>query len=113
MVISLVTTITIIIDLLLNSPLMKNSILGYDVISGARFYGIGNEYMGVLIGSSIMGTMALTEKYKTKSVKILGFILFTVAFWLMVLPQFGAKVGGFITGFMAFGSTILMLFGVK
>lgn len=113
MVISLATAITIIIDLLLNSPLMKNSILGYDVISGARFYGIGNEYMGVLIGSSIMGTTALIEKFKTKSIKILGSVFFAIAFWLMVLPEFGAKVGGFITGFMAFGSTILMLFGIK
>ncbi|HBT50444.1 MAG: Uncharacterized protein XD49_1679 [Caldanaerobacter subterraneus] len=113
MAISLITSLTIIIDLLLNSPLMKNSILGYDVISGARYYGIGNEYMGVLIGSSIMGISLLIEKYQRKTTKIVAFIFFTVAFVLMVLPQFGAKVGGFITGFMAFGTTILMFSGIK
>ncbi|HHW56311.1 MAG TPA: hypothetical protein GXX15_01320 [Clostridia bacterium] len=113
MVISLITAIAIIIDLLLNSPLMKNSILGYDVISGARYYGIGNEYMGVLIGSSIVGISLLIEKYKKNILKIFGLVFFALVFLLMFLPQFGAKVGGLITGFMAFGTTVLMFFGVK
>ncbi len=31
--------------------------LGYDVIGGARFYGIGNEYTGVLLGATVLATI--------------------------------------------------------
>jgi len=37
-------------DIVLGNALMQVSILGYDPIVGARFYGIGNEYMGLLAG---------------------------------------------------------------
>ncbi|MEN2256737.1 hypothetical protein AAIB48_02800 [Paraclostridium benzoelyticum] len=40
----------IIVDALLGSYLMKNSIMSYDAIVGARYYGIGNEYQGIIIG---------------------------------------------------------------
>jgi hypothetical protein len=113
MIISLITALALLVDLVLHSPLMKNSLLGYDVISGARYYGIGNEYMGVLIGSLIMGTSLFIEKYPKKALKIITVISFIIAFSLMVLPQFGAKVGAFITGFMAFGTVVLMIFDKK
>ncbi|KEQ27966.1 hypothetical protein [Paenibacillus tyrfis] len=37
---------------------MKRSVLGYDPIVGARYYGIGNEFMGVLLGASLLGLSA-------------------------------------------------------
>ncbi len=60
--ISLVTTAAIVIDLLNNAPLMKHSTLGYDAMAGARYYGIGNEYMGVLIGASVIGSAAVYQR---------------------------------------------------
>ncbi|SNX53856.1 hypothetical protein [Thermoanaerobacterium sp. RBIITD] len=113
MVISLITAFAIALDIFTGAHLMKSSILGYDVIAGARFYGIGNEYMGVLIGSAIMGVMALIQKYKNSFVKLAGVLFFAIVFLLMVLPGYGAKIGGFITGFMAFGVTLLLLSGIK
>lgn len=113
MIISLLTSFAIALDIFTGSHLMKDSILGYDAIAGARFYGIGNEYMGVLIGSTIMGIMTLIQKYDSKYVKVLSITIFIAVFMLMILPGYGAKIGGFITGFMAFGVTILMMLGVK
>ncbi|WP_431731795.1 hypothetical protein [Aceticella autotrophica] len=113
MIISLLTSFAIALDIFTGSHLMKDSILGYDAIAGARFYGIGNEYMGVLIGSTIMGIMTLIQKYDSKYVKVLSIAVFIAVFMLMILPGYGAKIGGFITGFMAFGVTILMMLGVK
>ncbi|ADL67673.1 conserved hypothetical protein [Thermoanaerobacterium thermosaccharolyticum DSM 571] len=112
-VISLLTALTITVDIFTGAHLMKGSILGYDVIAGARFYGIGNEYMGVLIGSTIMGVMALIQKYDNKATKFSGVLFFALVFLLMVLPQYGAKIGGFITGFMAFGVTLLLMSEIK
>lgn len=113
MVISLITAFTITVDIFTGAHLMKSSILGYDVIAGARFYGIGNEYMGVLIGSSIMGAMTFVQKFENRFTKILSLCFFTITFLLMILPNYGAKIGGFITGFMAFGVTLLLVYGMK
>ncbi len=112
-VISLLTAIIITVDIFTGAHLMKGSILGYDVIAGARFYGIGNEYMGVLIGSTIMGVMTFIQKYDNRANKLLGVLFFALVFMLMVLPQYGAKIGGFITGFMAFGVTLLLMSEIK
>ncbi|MGB9802178.1 MAG: hypothetical protein ACPLUI_00005, partial [Desulfofundulus sp.] len=52
----------ILLDILLGGPLQKTAIMGYDPIVGARFYGIGNEYMGILIGSMIIGSTTLLTR---------------------------------------------------
>ena len=90
----------IIIDIILGQPLMKNSLLGYDPIIGARYYGIGNEYMGVLIGSVLIFTTALVEKHNiNKKFIIFIYILTTLT---IALPTLGANVGGTITAVFTF-----------
>jgi hypothetical protein len=58
---SLATALAIVTDGLLGAPLMKHSVLGYDPMIGARYYGIGNEYMGTLIGSILLGSAAMLQ----------------------------------------------------
>ncbi|NEW07051.1 hypothetical protein GK047_13650 [Paenibacillus sp. SYP-B3998] len=41
---------------------MKYSALGYDPMIGARYYGIGNECMGVLIGALVLGVTAAFQR---------------------------------------------------
>jgi len=41
---------------------MKYSPLGYDPMIGARYYGIGNEYMGVMIGALVLGVTAALQR---------------------------------------------------
>ena len=56
---------------------MKVSMLGYDPIGGSRYYGLGNEYMGVLIGSLVIGCMVLLDLVeKKKRIRPLIFVLF-------------------------------------
>ncbi|HOA81445.1 MAG TPA: hypothetical protein PKK61_10360, partial [Defluviitaleaceae bacterium] len=43
--------IILVFDSIFNSFLQQNSFLGYDPVIGARFYGIGNEYGGIILGS--------------------------------------------------------------
>jgi hypothetical protein len=40
---------------------MQRSVLGYDPMIGARYYGIGNEFMGVLLGAALLGLTALQQ----------------------------------------------------
>ena len=52
---SLATTVVILVDLYTGTRLQEGSLLSYDPLGGARFYGVGNEYMGVLISAAICG----------------------------------------------------------
>jgi hypothetical protein len=51
----------VILDALAGAPLGKFSPLGYSPVIGARFYGIGNEYMGVVVGGTLLLWAFLNE----------------------------------------------------
>ncbi len=116
----LLTALAISTDLLLGAPLMKNSILGYDPISGARYYGVGNEYLGVLFGSSVVGLTLLLEMAKEKrgerlSKKLIP-LLGICALFLIILvaaPQWGTNVGGAITFLISYLLLFAFLFRHK
>jgi hypothetical protein len=103
--ICLLTSICIVADLLMNGPLNKTSLLGYDAVIGARYYGLGNEYLGVLLATSLMSIIPLVQKKKISA-------WIAVLFLIMILPvigltMFGANVGGTIAATMAFGFATL------
>lgn len=93
----------LIIDLLTGQNMQKYSILSYDPIVGARYYGIGNEYLGVLISCSLIISnylMHIDQRFKKPCIIVLCFICL-----LTGLPWLGANVGGVITaaaGFLIF-----------
>lgn len=114
-IISLFTSLCIMVDLFMGSPMQKNSLLGYDPIVGARFYGIGNEYMGVLIGSTIIGTTALANrlfKNNKRALPLIG-VYYLVVLYLIAAPQLGTNVGGAIAGTVSFLVTFMLLTGVR
>ena len=90
---------------------MKVSILGYDPIAGARFYGIGNEYMGFLLGTTLIGTTALVDKYraKEKTMKAISIIIYIVVLLTLAAPTLGTNVGGSMAAFVGFGTATLLL----
>ena len=101
------TALAVLADALLGAPLEQRSILGYDAIAGARYYGIGNEYMGVLLGSSLL---ALGEYLSRKPV-LAGLALAPIVLALM-LPGVGANLGGALAALVGFtvaltGSTLV------
>lgn len=105
----------IILDTIFHNPLMKVSIMGYDPILGARYYGIGNEYMGFLLGSTAIGTSALLEIYN-KQEKILKYVclaILLIVLFILAMPFLGTNVGGAISGFICFGSLAVLLFKGK
>ncbi len=115
-VIYLLTAITLIGDLLTGTHLIKTSLLGYDPIIGARFYGIGNEYMGILLGTFILGlTLFLDEKQRDLGyiAKLLIGVLLGGIIFLMASPLFGANVGGTISAIVAFIVLYFKILGKK
>jgi len=114
LIVSLLTAGAILWDLAWGAPLMQNSVLGYDPMGGARYYGLGNEYMGVLIGSVIIGTTSLVQVVGEKKIFLVGSILvFLAALSMIASPSLGANAGGAIAAVSAFGFTAYQMVPVK
>ncbi|QEK12109.1 hypothetical protein FQB35_06815 [Crassaminicella thermophila] len=110
-ILSFITTFGLLLDICTNANLMKNSLLGYDPIIGARYYGIGNEYMGVLIGSTLVFSTAIIDRFKLN--KIWAILTFLITILIIGFPKLGANVGGTITAVAAFAFTALRLSNIK
>ena len=108
--ISLFVTLSIVIDALFNGQAELISFLGYSAVVGARFYGIGNEYLGLLLGSYIVFVSLNQTFFNQKHEKLL---------WLLVLiltiviahPNFGANIGGGITALFGLGYATYLWIG--
>ncbi|WP_084053978.1 hypothetical protein [Desulfonispora thiosulfatigenes] len=108
--ICLFSSFSILLDVFLGSKLMKLSVLGYCPIRGARFYGLGNEYMGILIGSLIMGLSLYLEKKKiTKTKLLVTGVIFLICLLFIALPSLGTNVGGTMAAFVGFSIVLLRL----
>lgn len=94
------TAAALVTDAFLGGPLVKFSPLGYDVMLGARFYGIGNEYMGILVGSSLLAALVARERWPKMATATL--MWFFVVVFVLASPELGANAGGTITALIAF-----------
>lgn len=88
-----ITIFTIQFDIITGGNLIKLSVLGYDPIIGARYYGIGNEMVGVLLGTGAIFCGYYLEIFKKHYYIfiVLGILIITTAH-----PALGANVGGSI-----------------
>ncbi len=91
----------IVLDMASGDPLMRHSLLGYSAVEGARYYGIGNEAMGLLVGSALVAAGWLWPRSRLS--RVLTAVLFVVIAALLGLPQAGAKAGGLLVASAAFG----------
>ncbi|MFO7819611.1 MAG: hypothetical protein R6V17_05160, partial [Halanaerobacter sp.] len=92
---NLLTASLLIIDLWRGGDLLKVSILSYSPVIGARYYGIGNEYMGLLIGITIV---LLTLFFELKD-EVNNKLLITISALLIITiaaPSLGANFGGLL-----------------
>ena len=99
--------IVILIDIATGSNLTKASVIGYDPIIGARYFGIGNELVGVLLASLIIMVSVMMSKLKSK----LPLLLLLVSVIVVGLPTMGANVGGTIS--ILFASIIFISLAFK
>lgn len=106
--IALATVILIVVDGLGNGFLEAKSFLGYSMVAGARFYGIGNEYLGFLLGAYTVFLAINFKVLRAQQGKILPAVT-----WLLALvvshPDCGANIGGGSTVILGLGITNLLL----
>ena len=104
--------LVLLLDLPTGTHLLQSAWMSYSVVEGARFYGIGNEYMGVAIGAAcVLFSLGGTSKKKNEAVpgfsQVLGFAVLFLALTLE-MGVYGAKVGAIPSAGTAFGVTLLV-----
>lgn len=85
------------LDLFAGAPLVKTSVLGYDPMLGARYYGIGNELAGLFLGSSLGVLFWLEQQRKKCPVRPWVIGLYLVSVVILTLPGLGANFGAGLT----------------
>lgn len=90
-------------DLWNDYQLLADTILGYSSVIGARYYGIGNEYMGFYLGAFLLAFTVSMEKLKGR-VKIE--IIYLIPLFLLIIysiggANLGANFGGMITALIS------------
>lgn len=100
-----------IFDSIIGTFFMKYSVMSYDAIVGARYYGVGNEYQGVVIGSAIFGLAVLLNNKKIP--KWLVGALFVVLLITTASPFMGANVGAAISECVAFLIFMMLIYDIK
>ncbi len=76
----------------------SQSIIGYSPMEGARYYGLGNEAMGILAGALVILTAALARGKRRWTWTVLIWLVAGIALgW----PAAGAKAGGFFVALVA------------
>lgn len=105
------TSLVILVDTLTGNPLISRSPLAACPITGIRYYGLGNEYMGVLVGSFIASLSywftLRTPLTFSKNILLVGLLI--ICALAIGAPWWGANAGGAITVLPGFGLLFLML----
>jgi hypothetical protein len=112
------------IDLATGCRLLQGAWMSYSATDGSRFYGIGNEYMGAVIGALAVLFPAFAAQAKAAAGKpdvgsanlpakpstanTVYFILFTLMVLLMTAPFAGAKAGAVLSAGAA-GAVMLLM----
>ncbi len=103
-------------DLCTGQNLMKESYVTNSALVGVRYYGIGNEYLGMMMGFALMGGFAWMEERKQRAAEaypkpfaVMG--VWTLCLLLFGLPKLGANAGSFVVSCAGFGMGTLLLYG--
>lgn len=99
----------LILDQITGWNLIRFSALGYSAVSGSRYYGIGNEFMGVFLAASLVLAHLLTQAFKQKwpALLILSLSVLTLG-W----PQLGINFGGTLAALVGFSYYVVKLYNL-
>lgn len=100
----------IVYGVLFYPKMIYNSYIGFNnLVYGARYYGLNNGIMGVLLASSTLSFFSLTKTMNNIYLKkIIGFFIFGLNM-IVLSTNFGANTGGFITSVILFVLMMYML----
>ncbi|MFH1539395.1 MAG: hypothetical protein ABIH66_10585, partial [bacterium] len=93
----------IVFDQLTGAHLISQSVMGYYLQIGARYYGLGNEFMGFLIGGPLVFAALLLDASRgARAMKLAAALFFLFVIAVVGAPQWGANTGGVVACGVAF-----------
>ncbi len=106
-------------DTCLGQTLQKDSLLCSDAVSGLRYYGIGNEYLGPLLAAALSGLFALLDDRGVRfppAASERGLRVLAILAWLFIMvalgwPGWGANAGSLACTGAGFGVGTALLCG--
>jgi hypothetical protein len=111
--ISALTLVALNLDALQGFALVKTSVLGYDPMTGARYYGLGNEYTGVLLGCALVVSAAVAERFRQRWVLLPVGAFLVLQAVVLGAPGLGAQSDGVITAPAAILVTMALMADVR
>ena len=100
----------LILDQVTGWQLIRFSALGYNAMAGSRYYGMGNEYMGIFVAAALI-TAHFTLAYTKRN--WLAFAVLGLSMGVLAHPWYGAKFGGILAGASGFTYYLIRLFHLK
>lgn len=95
------------------SGLVRDSVLGYSVTLGARYYGLGNEAGGVLLAGAIAWAGRMAEIRRSLAVRVIVSLGLLAVCGAMVWPGLGANLGMGLAAAVGFGVFIRHVWPVE
>ena len=118
-VVSLFTLVVLAIDVMTGSRLQLETPFGLSVLEAGRFYGIGNEALGIygisgLLGAAWLALVALRRYPSSRRPAVLAVaVVATFAVFASGWPGFGGKVGGTIAMVPCFALLAMAVAGIR
>jgi len=101
-------------DIVFGEFFAQRSLLSYDPMVGARFYGLGNEYCGILIACAMLFSYILWDM--KSNLKCFSFFIFIVSIFTIFLigaPFLGTNFGGMLAAVCGMGFAFLYALNFK
>ncbi len=102
-ILALFTVGVIAFDSFTGQTMVKFALISGYQLTGIRFYGIGNEFMGFFIGMSLLCVFLIRPP------SWLAFCVFSICTIVLVAPPLGAKAGAALVCFVAYGVALFSL----
>jgi hypothetical protein len=99
LVLAATTWVILVIDQATGWHLIRYSALGYSPASGARNYGMGNEFMGIFLPLALLVTELIYQKTRQRWPALL---IFGVSVLVLGWPQLGINFGGTLAALTGF-----------
>lgn len=120
LIITGLTVLSITYDLVTGTHISFDSILGYSPFIGARYYGLGNECMAILMGSLLVFAAVVISRLEARQTDkrltlptVVAAVLFLPCLALIGAPSLGSDIGGTVAGGIGLGVALLHLRGWK
>lgn len=105
----------LILDQLFGWHLIRFSPLGYSAMAGSRYYGMGNEFMGVFLAASLVLAHLIHRNISASGrlCRWLEPVILAISILVFSLPHLGAKFGGILSGIAGFSYYFVNVYQLK